>query len=57
MFKICDSYIIRNIYFAGCGVTLHTCNPRLRRLRQEDHKFEANLSYITRFSLKKKKVP
>jgi hypothetical protein len=30
------------------GIVVNTCNPKLRRLRQEDLKFEANLGYIAR---------
>jgi hypothetical protein len=37
------------------GMVVYACNPRLRRLRQEDGEFEANLGYISRHCFKKKK--
>jgi hypothetical protein len=35
------------------GVVAHTVIPALRRLRQEDFRIEASLSYIARSCLKK----
>jgi hypothetical protein len=37
------------------GVVVHTCNPALWRLKQEDREWQANLGYIARPCLKKKK--
>jgi hypothetical protein len=37
------------------GMVEHTCNPVLRRLKQEAHEFEARRDYIVRQCLKKKK--
>jgi hypothetical protein len=37
-----------------CGV--HSCNPVLRRLKQEDCKFEVSVDYIVRPCLKKKVI-
>jgi hypothetical protein len=37
------------------GVLAYTCNLSFRRLRQEDLELRANLGYIVRLSLKKKK--
>jgi hypothetical protein len=34
---------------------MHACNPTLRRLRKEDHKFEVILGYIVRLFQKTKK--
>jgi hypothetical protein len=41
---------------AELGVVAHTCNPSTGSLKQESHKFETNLGYIVRSSLKKQKV-
>jgi hypothetical protein len=35
-------------------MVVHTCNPVLRKLRLEDHDWEASLSYIARPGLKNK---
>jgi hypothetical protein len=37
------------------GVVVHSCNPRIRKLRQKDFKLETSLGYLVRLSLKKKK--
>jgi hypothetical protein len=31
------------------GMVLHFCNPSIQELRQEDHEFEASLTYIASF--------
>jgi hypothetical protein len=36
-------------------MVVHTLISGLKRLKQENHEFEANLRYITRFCLKKKR--
>ena len=33
------------------GMVVHTCDPSTKRQKQEDHKFEARLSYTGRLSL------
>jgi hypothetical protein len=38
------------------GMVVHTCNPVLGKLKQEDHKFKASLGYIVRSSLKNKET-
>lgn len=35
-------------------VKAHTCNPALRRVKQEDHGFKASLGYLVRLCLKLK---
>lgn len=37
------------------GMAVHTCDHDIRKLRQEDHKFDASLGYKVRLSLKKEK--
>lgn len=34
------------------SVVVYTCNPSIQRLRQEDSKFKASLSYVVRTCLK-----
>jgi hypothetical protein len=34
---------------------VHTCNPALRRPRQEDHEFKATLGYIMKLCLRGEK--
>jgi hypothetical protein len=36
------------------GMIVHTYNPALKRLRQENPEFEANLDYTVRIVFKKK---
>jgi hypothetical protein len=38
------------------GVVVRAYNPALKRLRQEDQKFEAILGYIARFCLKNQEL-
>jgi hypothetical protein len=35
---------------------VHICNPRLRKQKQEDHEFQANMGYIARPCLKINKI-
>jgi hypothetical protein len=37
------------------GVVVHSCNPALRKLRQEEYEFKASLGYLVGPHLKERK--
>jgi hypothetical protein len=41
-----DSSNNNNIFILLPGMVVHSCNPRFRKLRQEDHESKASLDYI-----------